>query len=160
MFDETKVFESDYDVPNANNTIILYNDFSFEENHLGFISCTVNGGIKRKNTWNKNYLLCYLGSKDGVPEANVSSSYVVTKLNRIFIGEQDSFANHIDKSEKQFLGGLWSGQTLYSTPYRGQICLCSYVFNDSSGDYYYSTSSITLQAGTTISLKAYQLNFS
>ena len=31
VFDETKVFESDYEVPSSSNTVILYNDFSFEK---------------------------------------------------------------------------------------------------------------------------------
>lgn len=164
MFDETKVYESNYDVPcrNADTATTLFDNISFEEQHIAFVTCSINGGIKRKAGagWQENLLCAFLGNGSELPEASISSSYAPTKLLSVRVGEQDTFTDISQKDEKLFLGFLWSGQSLYGTPYKSKVCLMSYNWNSIDSEYYYNVPTITLQAGTTISLKAYQLNFS
>ena len=139
----------------------MFDNVSFEEQHLVFITCQINGGIKRNNTgWEKNYLCLFLGKGYELPEASISSSNKPTNLLKVFVGAQDTFTNISQKSENLFLGLLWSGQSLYGTPYKDKVCLISYNFNTYDSEYYYNQSTLILQAGTIISLKAYQLNFS
>ena len=64
------------------------------------------------------------------------------------------------KINKCFIGTYWSDgiKTDILLPYSGDIKIGSaYKIGDTQN---YGVSAVTLQAGTTISLKAYQLNFS
>lgn len=62
------------------------------------------------------------------------------------------------KINKCFIGTYWSDRIDTPLPYSGGIKIGStYRVGDSQN---YGVSAVTLQAGTTISLKAYQFNFS
>lgn len=101
MFDETKVYESDYDVPACSDNTFLFEDFGFENQHFGWFEIKINGQWKMKSNLNNNYYsyfylfigtatTSWLGpsyeifSKDVYDTSNYSQ--VSKKINKCFIG--------------------------------------------------------------------------
>lgn len=163
MFDETKVFESDYDVPACSDNTFLFENFGFEKQHFGYLSLTINGYGKTKD---ENFTMSTFGGFDIFIGTATTSQITNQSKEFYWLNFTDSGYKQINmKSDFGFVGTQWcdslesSSGLEFRKVYSGGIKIGSYL-RTSGGYYNYGTSAVTLQAGTTISLKAYQLNFS
>lgn len=164
MFDETKVFESDYDVPACSDNVFLFENFGFEKQHFGYLSLTINGygKTKNENPGSSTYglLNIFIGNATTSWITSQSKEFIVVKFT------ESGYSQINTKDEFGFVGTQWCDSLISSgiinnqVVYSGGIKIGSSFRTGGGSISYGSNSYATLQAGTTISLKAYQLNFS
>lgn len=153
MYDGFIKYAKNTIVPNTQDNVYLSKQtFSFTTGHLGYIEIVINGSFNcSAGTAPYSTLRLSMTNNTG------SSFYELIAQN---FTNDNTFHAYNDKKDISYIG------TVFSTDFTTAISVTSakikfhaQLFSYDSG-YYYNSSNLTAKAGTTISLKAYQLNFS